>query len=142
MNCRSSVTSAKASMRAWLISNQRDTPVSVPILACSCAIVIVGLEGSKRLMAPLSYRFPSEPGPGASATLVSCLRTRASRIPRALAEYRLLATPALLPGASLAPPRRVPLDTRFRGYDNAGLPRKPCSSFLDGAAKHPEGRAT
>ena len=34
-------------MRAWLISNQRETPVSVPILACSCAIVIVGLEGSK-----------------------------------------------------------------------------------------------
>ena len=40
-----------ARVRAWLISNQRETPVSVPILACSCAIVIVGLEGSKRLMA-------------------------------------------------------------------------------------------
>jgi len=50
MNCRSSVTSAKASMRAWLISNQRETPVSVPILACSYAIVIVGLEGSKRVI--------------------------------------------------------------------------------------------
>jgi len=33
------------------VSNQRETPVSVPILACSCAIVIVGLKGSKRLMA-------------------------------------------------------------------------------------------
>ena len=37
-------------MRAWLISNQRETPVSVPILACSYAIVIVGLEGSKRVI--------------------------------------------------------------------------------------------
>jgi hypothetical protein len=59
MNWRSSVTSAKASMRAWLISNQRETPVSVPILARSCAIVIVGLEGAKRLMARLSSWFPA-----------------------------------------------------------------------------------
>ena len=36
-----------------------------------------------------------------------------------LTEFRLLAFP---PGASLAPPHRVPLDTRFRGYDKAGFP--------------------
>ena len=28
----------------------------------------------------------------------------------------------LPPGASLAPPRRVPLDTRFRGYDKGASP--------------------
>jgi hypothetical protein len=46
----SSAAGAPELMRAWLISNQRETPVSVPILACSYAIVIVGLEGSKRVI--------------------------------------------------------------------------------------------
>ena len=44
-----------------------------------------------------------------------------------LTEFRLLATP---PGASLASPRRVPLDTRFRGYDKAGFPERCALCFL------------
>ena len=38
-----------------------------------------------------------------------------------LTEFRLCILP---PGASLAPPRRVPLDTRFRGYDKPGFPER------------------
>ena len=41
-----------------------------------------------------------------------------------LTEFRLIATPAKRKGASLGPPRRVPLDTRFRGYDKAGFPER------------------
>src|SRR6202011_5658003 len=44
-----------------------------------------------------------------------------------LTEFRLVATP---PGASLASPRRVPLDTRFRGYDKAGFPERCALCFL------------
>ena len=44
-----------------------------------------------------------------------------------LTEFRLVATP---PGARLASPRRVPLDTRFRGYDKAGFPERCARSFL------------
>src|SRR5271163_4730685 len=44
-----------------------------------------------------------------------------------LTEFRLLATPAR---RKLAPPRRVPLDTRFRGYDKAGFPERCALCFL------------
>jgi hypothetical protein len=43
-----------------------------------------------------------------------------------LPEFRL-ATPA---SASLAPPHRVSLDARFRGYDKAGLPERCALCFL------------
>ena len=49
-----------------------------------------------------------------AAALVSCSRTRASRMSRRWRNFGCLLLP---PVASLEPPRRVPLDTRFRGYD-------------------------
>ena len=63
-----------------------------------------------------------QPGP------VSCPRTRASRTPRRYQDLSFSPDPQRdpdLPVKSVhpAPPRRVPLDTCFRGYDKSGFAR-------------------
>jgi hypothetical protein len=73
-----------------------------------------------------------EPGRGSSRR-PRVMPANASRIPRRRRNFGCL---LLSPVATLAPPRRVPLDTRFRGYDR-GLTRTSCSCFLSAQRSNP-----
>jgi hypothetical protein len=90
------------------------------------ALVIANLRSTLRMK-------QWSPDGARPAALVSCPRTRASRIPRRWRNFGCL-LPS--PVATLAPPRRVPLDTRFRGYDR-GLTGTSCSCFLSAQRSNP-----